>query len=82
MNHELAGSMQSSGKEQVRQAVQQAEGVPTNVYLGGVVGSIVVSALLFMMGKKNLGIFVGLWPPTLLNMALFMKRLRPSDELM
>ena len=63
-----------------QRAMEQVEGLPANVYYGGVIGSIVLSALLFMMGKRNLGIFVGLWPPTILNLALFTKQLRPSRE--
>lgn len=69
--------MQSQSKNPMR----QAEDLPATVYFGGVVASIVLSAALFIMGRRNLGIFVGLWPPTILNMALFNKQLRPSQEL-
>lgn len=63
-----------------KDAMQQVEQMPANYYYAGVIGSIVFSALLFLSGKRNLGIFVGLWPPTLLNLALFTKQLRPSRE--
>lgn len=64
-----------------RDLAEQAEAIPTNVYLGGVFGSIALSLLFFLAGKRNLGIFVGLWPPTLLNMAMVYKNLKPSKEL-
>jgi hypothetical protein len=64
-----------------QRTMEQVEGLPANVYYGGVIASIALSALLFVLGKRNLGIFVGLWPPTLLNLALFTKLLRPSREL-
>jgi hypothetical protein len=66
---------------QSQRAMEQVETIPTNVYYAGVIGSIALSALLFMMGRRELGIFVGLWPPTILNLVLFMKQLRPSREI-
>jgi hypothetical protein len=60
--------------------MQQAEDMPSSVYYFAVLGSIVASALLFMSGRRNLGIFVGLWPLTILNLALFNKQLRPSQD--
>jgi hypothetical protein len=59
----------------------QAEQAPDTLYLGTVIGSIFLSALLLFMGKKELSIFVGLWPPTLLGLARMMKERRPSREL-
>ena len=53
--------------------------MPTNFYLAAVGGWILVSAV--MTGRRNLGIFVGLWPPTILNLAIFAKYLRPSREM-
>ncbi len=67
--------------EQTKNALEQVENIPSNIYYGGVIGSIVLSALLMMMGKRNLSLFVGLWPPTILNLALFSKQLRPSREI-
>ena len=59
----------------------QAEQAPDTFYLGTVIGSIFLSALLLFMGKKELSIFVGLWPPTLLGLSRMMKERRPSTEL-
>ena len=69
--------VQSQGKSVAR----QAEEMPPSVYFGAVIGSIVLSAVLFLLGRRNLGIFVGLWPPTILNMALFAKQLCPSRDM-
>ncbi len=78
---EQARGAMEQGRGQAKSAMEQVEGIPANVYYGGVIGSIIVSALLMMMGKRNLSLFVGLWPPTLLNLALFSKQLRPSREI-
>ena len=56
------------------------EAVPTQAYLGAAVGSIALSALLRVFGKKDAAIFVGQWPPTFILFALAYKILRPSDE--
>ena len=72
--------VQHQAQERSREAVRQAEEMPASLYFAAVIGSIGLSALLFLMGKRNLGIFVGLWPPTILNMALFAKQLRPSTD--
>ena len=56
------------------------EAVPTQAYLGAAMGSIALSALLRVFGKKDAAIFVGQWPPTFILFALTYKLLRPSDE--
>jgi len=56
------------------------EAVPTQAYLGAAVGSIALSALLRVFGKKDAAIFVGQWPPTFILFALAYKLLRPSHE--
>jgi len=56
------------------------ENLPSSVYYGGVLGSIVLSVLLYLSGKREAGIFVGLWAPTILNLGLYNKLLRPSME--
>ena len=72
--------VQHQAQDRSRDAYRRAEDMPSSMYFGAVIGSIVLSALLFMMGKRNLRIFVGTWPPTILNMALFAKQLRPSQD--
>ncbi|MDO8682686.1 MAG: hypothetical protein Q7N50_04315 [Armatimonadota bacterium] len=61
-------------------AAQVQEGLPTSVYMYATGGSILASLLLYLFKKRETGIFVGLWAPTILNMALFYKLLRPSKE--
>ncbi len=80
MQRQMDHSM-DSGMDQAKGMMEHVEGLPANVYFGGVIGSIVISALLMMTGRKNLSLFVGLWPPTILNLALFAKQLRPSREM-
>ena len=38
------------------------------VYVGGTLLSILVSLALYLSGRQNAGIFVGLWAPTILNL--------------
>jgi len=52
--------------------------VPEQVWYWAALGSIVASATLFLMGKRDWSIFVGQWPPTFLLFGLFHKILRPS----
>jgi hypothetical protein len=56
------------------------ETVPTQAYLGGALGAIILSALLRILGKKDAAVFVGQWPPTFILFALAYKILRPSNE--
>lgn len=37
-------------------------------YVGGTLVSIVISLLLYVSGRREAGIFVGLWAPTILNL--------------
>ena len=60
--------------------LETIENLPSSVYYGGVFGSIALSVALFMSGKRETGIFVGLWAPTILNLGLYNKLLRPSRE--
>ena len=47
-------------------------------YVGATLGSIALSLALYAGGRKDAGIFVGLWAPTFLNLGLYLKQLRPS----
>ena len=60
--------------------LRMMERVPTQVYLGAALGSMVASALLRLLGFKDMALFVGQWPPTFILMALAHKILRPSEE--
>ena len=39
-----------------------------SIYLGGTLVSILISLFLYLSGKREAGIFVGLWAPTVLNL--------------
>jgi hypothetical protein len=56
------------------------EAIPTQVYYGLAVASIIASAVLFMTGRRHWSLFVGQWPPTFIAMALMNKLLHPSRE--
>ena len=43
-------------------------GTSKAIYLGGTLLSILVSLSLFLSGRRESGIFVGLWTPTILNL--------------
>lgn len=47
--------------------------VPGNIWYWGAVSSVLVSAVLFLMGKRDWSIFVGQWPPTFLLFGLYHK---------
>lgn len=38
------------------------------VYVGGTLLSVLISLYLFISGRREAGIFVGLWAPTVLNL--------------
>jgi hypothetical protein len=52
--------------------------VPEQVWYWAAIGSILVSAVLKLLGKDNWSLFVGQWPPTFLILGVFHKVLRPS----
>ena len=52
--------------------------VPEQVWYWSAIGSILVSAVLKLLGKDNWSLFVGQWPPTFLILGVFHKVLRPS----
>lgn len=60
--------------------LESIENLPSSAYYGGVFGSILLSLLLFATGKRHAALFVGLWAPTILNLGLYNKLLRPSQE--
>jgi hypothetical protein len=49
-------------------------------YLGAVLGSILLSLALRAANKKEAANFVGLWAPTILNLGLYMKLLKPAEQ--
>jgi len=55
--------------------------VPSGLYLGLAVGSIGLSALLYLTGRKTDATFVGHWAPTILMIGMYNKmvKLHGSD---
>ena len=43
-------------------------GPAKGIYVGGTLLSILISLYLFISGRRESGIFVGLWAPTVLNL--------------
>lgn len=68
-------SATSSAQEAQVQYFRVTDQVPGAVWYWGAVASIVVSATLFVMGKRDWSIFVGQWPPAFLLFGLFHKLL-------
>jgi hypothetical protein len=60
--------------------LDRMEKLPSSVYYDGVAGSTLLPLFLYFTGKKEDCIFVGLWAPTILNLGLYNKLLRPSAE--
>lgn len=76
-------------KVDTRTATENAKGVqenyfrttdqlPEEIWYWASLGSIVGSAILFMAGKRDWGLFVGQWPPAFLLLGLYHKLVRPS----
>jgi hypothetical protein len=62
------------------QFMRSMESVPTQVYWSLAMGSVLFSALLYLLGRRSTALFVGQWAPTFLMLALVHKLLRPSEE--
>jgi hypothetical protein len=75
-------TMQSSQPfgERRDQFMRSMESVPTQVYWSLAMGSVLFSALLYLLGRRSTALFVGQWAPTFLTLALVHKLLRPSEE--
>jgi hypothetical protein len=71
---------QDSAQKTQEQYFRVTDQVPEEVWYWAALGSIIVSASLFLMGKRDWSIFVGQWPPTFLLFGLFHKILRPSKQ--
>jgi hypothetical protein len=57
------------------------ESLPASSYMYAALGSIGLSMLLRLLGRKEFANFVGLWPPTIVALALLNKQVRPSKEM-
>ena len=54
--------------------------VSKGIYLGGTLLSILLSLYLFTSGRRETGIFVGLWAPTVLNLGQTLLEDNPAKK--
>jgi len=66
--------------ERTSELMRSMETIPAQAYWGLAMASVVLSALLYLLGRRSSALFVGQWPPTFLALALLYKLLRPSQE--
>lgn len=69
-----------SGTRFAEKSTNFVEKLPLSGFWFAAIGSMGISALLFIIGKRQQSNFVGLWVPSLISLALFYKVLRPSKE--
>jgi len=69
-----------NNKDVQKQYFSITDQIPEQIWYWSALGSIVSSAVLFLMGKRDWSIFVGQWPPTFLLFGLFHKILSPSSR--
>ncbi len=81
--HELPSVREVDEKAagRVTKVLRAAERAPDTAYLGVMAVSMSLSLLLLSRKNKTMALFVGLWPVTILNMAMMLKSRRPSREL-
>jgi hypothetical protein len=77
---DLMHSNNQTLQERKNVLMRSMEAVPSQIYWGLAMGSVALSALFYVLGKRHAALFVGQWPPTFLALALLYKLLRPSQE--
>ena len=55
-------------------------GTSKSIYVGGTLLSILISLYLFLSGRRETGIFVGLWAPTVLNLGQTLLEDDPAQQ--
>ncbi len=71
-------SATNTARDAQAQYFRVTDQVPEEIWYWAALGSILASATLFLLGKRDWSVFVGQWPPTFLLFGLFHKVLRPS----
>lgn len=69
-------SASSKAQDAQYQYFRITDQVPEEVWYWAALGSIIVSASLFIFRQRDWSIFVGQWPPTFLLFGLFHKLLK------
>lgn len=63
-----------------QEGLRLLENIPAPAWMAVSFMSIIASAALYATGRKWAALFVGLWPPTIVNLGLFARLLKPSSE--
>lgn len=72
----------SSQRRQQRQAMEAVEETGTDPYILASAGSVVLSWFMYFVARnRDMGLFVGLWAPTILAFASYFKQTRMDDRL-
>lgn len=70
------------GSQQEEATVEVAERTSTDPWIVAAVASVLLSWYeFFVQGNREMGLFVGLWPPTFLAFASYFKQSRLSNTL-
>jgi type IV secretory pathway VirB2 component (pilin) len=72
-------SAASNAQDAQEQYFRVTDQVPGSVWYWAAVASIIVSATLFLTGRRDWSIFVGQWPPTFLLFGLYHKLIGTGD---
>ena len=78
--HETSNAFDDAAAGGLAVLFEPLEHLSPATYIGATLGSIALSLALYLGGRKDAGIFVGLWAPTFLNLGLYLKQLRPSQQ--
>jgi len=78
-----AGSVQEQEVEKAADTVDLpgdtiATKIPSSAWLAGTLGTVAASVGLYLKGKRDASLFVGLWAPTILQFGIYNKMLRIS----
>lgn len=69
-------------QEQTREAKAAAQQTGTDPAVLAAAGSVVLSwYYFFMRGERDMGVFVGLWPPTILAFASYFEQTTMADRI-
>jgi hypothetical protein len=61
-----------------REYFRVTDQVPSEVWYWAAFASIIASAVLFLMNRRDWSLFVGEWPPTFLLFGLYHKLVQPK----
>lgn len=54
--------------------------IPASTYIYAMLGSILASAAMYLLGRRHTALFIGEWAPTFAVVGLFYKLLRPPGR--